>query len=346
MQDVLVISTSHSTSSKSRLCAPVIVNSVHRSGWSAATFDVRDLPPIWITSEKLTTAPQVYRDLNAEITAAKGVVFLTPVYCYGGSSALKCLVELNCDALHRKPIAFVSAAGTLRSHLAVGSSMLELIYETEAFCFPKTVQVTGDDFDSNGRPRQGIVDRIEELAEEFVLFCRALQSLNNFAYEKDGCYLSQGQERMKLNHINILVTDLERSLRFYCDILGARYLRNLGPKKAVTDLYGNEFFLEEAEKVQVNPSWHIGFRTDRDGVYRFAKKLERFSVPLVKGNNPVDAVSDAEDGFRTALYFQDPDGLLIEVYSPERQTLVDEGGFVSVATEGAPLVHQRDGAAV
>jgi catechol 2,3-dioxygenase-like lactoylglutathione lyase family enzyme len=130
---------------------------------------------------------------------------------------------------------------------------------------------------------------------------------------------------MKLNHINILVTDLDRSIRFYSDVFGARYLRNLGPRKVITDLCGYEFFIEEVSSVKVNTGWHIGFRTDRNGVHELAKRLGILSIPLVKGNNPEASVFEAEDGFRTALYFEDPDGLLIEVYSPERQTLIDEG---------------------
>jgi catechol 2,3-dioxygenase-like lactoylglutathione lyase family enzyme len=125
-------------------------------------------------------------------------------------------------------------------------------------------------------------------------------------------------------HLNILTRDWRTSLAFYSRVFGARYLFHLGPRKVVTEINGFEFFLEEVEDFVVNPFFHFGFRTTTDGVYAFARRLEQLGVPMVKGNNPEPGPMTGPDGTRVALYLEDPDGWLIEVYSPEQLVLDSE----------------------
>lgn len=122
-------------------------------------------------------------------------------------------------------------------------------------------------------------------------------------------------------HLNILTRDLKRSLAFYSRVFGAEYRFNLGPTKIVTEIDGFELFLEEVEDLAVNPSFHFGFRTTTEGVHAFARRLEELGVPMVKGNNPEPGPMTGPDGTRVALYLEDPDGWLIEVYSPEKLVL-------------------------
>ena len=128
-------------------------------------------------------------------------------------------------------------------------------------------------------------------------------------------------EPFHVGHLNLLTRDWRKSLDFYERVFGARYMFHLGPKKVVTDLNGFEFFLEESDDFTVQQHLHIGFRTTSDGVYAFAEHLERLGVPMVQGNNPGPGPAVGPDGVRVALYLEDPDGWLLEVYSPEQQTL-------------------------
>lgn len=122
-------------------------------------------------------------------------------------------------------------------------------------------------------------------------------------------------------HINILSHDWRASLAFYSRVFGARYQFHLGSNKVVTDINGFEFFIEEVDDFVVNPFFHFGIRTTTEGVYAFAERLGQMGIPMVKGNNPEPGPLVGPDGVRVALYVEDPDGWLIEVYSPEKQVL-------------------------
>jgi catechol 2,3-dioxygenase-like lactoylglutathione lyase family enzyme len=124
-----------------------------------------------------------------------------------------------------------------------------------------------------------------------------------------------------VSHINILSHDWRASLAFYSRVFGARYRFHLGPRKVVTDIDGFELFIEEVDDFVVNPFFHFGLRTTTEGVYAFAERLDRLGVPMVKGNNPAPGPLVGPDQVRVALYLEDPDGWLIEVYSPEKQVL-------------------------
>jgi catechol 2,3-dioxygenase-like lactoylglutathione lyase family enzyme len=133
-----------------------------------------------------------------------------------------------------------------------------------------------------------------------------------------------GIEPFHLAHLNILCRDWRRSLDFYRRVFAARYLFHLGPTKVVTELRGFELFLEEVRQFTVNPLFHFGIRTTSEGVHAFARRLERLGVPMVRGNNPAPGPMTGPDGVRVALYLEDPDGWLIEVYSPEQRVLDSE----------------------
>jgi catechol 2,3-dioxygenase-like lactoylglutathione lyase family enzyme len=120
---------------------------------------------------------------------------------------------------------------------------------------------------------------------------------------------------VEFKHLNILTRDLERAFKFYTEVMGFKYVMNLGPDKIVLDAGGFDFFLERAEEIHQNPKFHFGLRAELNDLLAFAERLEKHSVPLTKGNNPAPIVYTAPDGKRTALYFQDPDGWEIEVYT-------------------------------
>ena len=122
-------------------------------------------------------------------------------------------------------------------------------------------------------------------------------------------------------HLNLACRDWRRSLDFYARVLGARYLFHLGPTKVVTDVAGFELFLEQVPDPAVDPRFHFGLRTTAAGVHAFADRLARLGVPMVRGNNPAPGPMTGPDGVRVALYFEDPDGWLVEVYSPEQRVL-------------------------
>ncbi len=174
MPDFLIISHSASKSSYSRTVAPVILKFLKDAKRTAEVIDIRDLPPVWINADGLDAMPSQYADLNKKIERALGIIFLGPIYCYSASSIMKFTSEIFNKALTKKPVAFVVAAGTLRSHLALGNLVMSMVFEQETFCFPRHVILTHDDFDEDFNLFQDITKRLHNLVEDFVLFTEAI----------------------------------------------------------------------------------------------------------------------------------------------------------------------------
>ena len=120
---------------------------------------------------------------------------------------------------------------------------------------------------------------------------------------------------LAVKHLNILPPDLPRAQRFYTEVMGFKYVVNLGPDKVVLDAGGFDFFLERSNEVHLNPKFHFGLKANLDDLLAFAEKLRLLGIPLTKGNNPEPTVYTMPGTERTAMYFQDPDGWEIEVYT-------------------------------
>lgn len=126
-------------------------------------------------------------------------------------------------------------------------------------------------------------------------------------------------------------SNLSRSLDFYEQNFGARLLYNLGPKKIVTEINGFEFFIEETDVVSYPAGFHFGIRATAEKVAQLYQTLSGKGVTFVNGNNHVPGLQTGVDGVRTAFYLEDPDGLLIEVYSPELALIEQSAALLASA---------------
>jgi metallothiol transferase len=108
-----------------------------------------------------------------------------------------------------------------------------------------------------------------------------------------------------LNHLNLNVKDLERSRRFYCEVLGIR-LQWEDEAMLFLRCGDADLSISQREPVQVE-SIHFGFRLERPAeVDAWADHFRRHGVTIDRG--PFD-----RDGGRT-LYARDPDGYMLELY--------------------------------
>jgi catechol 2,3-dioxygenase-like lactoylglutathione lyase family enzyme len=144
-----------------------------------------------------------------------------------------------------------------------------------------------------------------------------------------------------IDHVNIVVSDLSRSLRFYCDVLGFRQTKDVWLEgewiERIVGLSGvkaRAVFIEApAGDPRIELLWyerpqgaagpdnskantlglrHIAFRVD--DIQAMAARLRAAGVTLL--SDPVQVpggVVQFDTGRKTLLYFLDPDGVLLEL---------------------------------
>ncbi len=146
--------------------------------------------------------------------------------------------------------------------------------------------------------------------------------------------------RVKIGHVHLKVADIDRSLRFYRDVLGFE----------ITQQYGRSaVFLAAGEYHH-----HIGLNTwesaggsapppSSTGLYHFAilypnrRELAKAVGRLLAAGIPLQGASD--HGVSEAVYAQDPDGNGVELYCdrPPEQWPRNERGELNMFTRPLDL---------
>lgn len=120
--------------------------------------------------------------------------------------------------------------------------------------------------------------------------------------------------KTRIGHIHLTVSDLNKSLRFYRDILGFEVMQE----------WNGAVFLSAG-----GYHHHIGLNTwskkrakkperGQIGLYHFAilypnrKELARVLLRIINSGYPIDGASD--HGVSEAIYLRDPDGNGVELY--------------------------------
>lgn len=138
-----------------------------------------------------------------------------------------------------------------------------------------------------------------------------------------------------IGHVHLTVSDLERSLVFYTDVLGF----------TISSRYGNSAVFLSAGGYH----HHIGLNTwagigaprpapGTTGLYHFAillpsrKDLALAVQRIIAAGYPITGASD--HGVSEALYLEDPDGIGVELYAdrPKETWLVNDAGEVEMVT--------------
>ena len=144
-----------------------------------------------------------------------------------------------------------------------------------------------------------------------------------------------------VDHINIVVADLDRSVKFYTGLLGFQIIRKahlhgawidkiVGLENVSADVVyviapagepriellqynspvGNS--VEENSRANTTGLRHIAFRVD--DIHALAAKLKQAGVKLYSEPVTVPAAAVKHDaGQKTLLYFTDPDGVILEL---------------------------------
>jgi len=127
--------------------------------------------------------------------------------------------------------------------------------------------------------------------------------------------------RVRIGHVHLKVADLDRALRFYCDVLGFELIQRMGRSAAFISAggYHHHIGLNTWESEGGSPPprgttglYHLAILyPDRRTLADALRRLHTAGIPL-------DGAAD--HGVSEALYLRDPDGNGVELYRDRPKT--------------------------
>ena len=144
----------------------------------------------------------------------------------------------------------------------------------------------------------------------------------------------------RIGHVHLKVADLERSLRFYRDLLGFELQQYYGESAAFISAGGyhhhiglNTWYSKEGKPPhpQATGLFHTAI------LYPTREDLAQILKRLVEAGYPLTGASD--HGVSEALYLDDPDGNGVELYwdKPREEWPTDVKGNLKMVTEPLDL---------
>lgn len=139
-----------------------------------------------------------------------------------------------------------------------------------------------------------------------------------------------------VGHIHLTVSDLDRSLTFYRDLLGFEVSARYGDSAVFLSAGGYHHHIGlntwSGKDATAPPHGHTGMY---HVAFLYPSRLELAKVlkQLIDANYPLDGAAD--HGVSVALYLRDPDGNGVELYvdRPRAEWKVANDGMVEMVTE-------------
>lgn len=143
-----------------------------------------------------------------------------------------------------------------------------------------------------------------------------------------------------IGHVHLKVADLQRSMRFYCDLLGFELTTMYGSQAAFVSAGGYHHHIGlntwHSEGLPPAPANSVGLYHTAI-VYPTRKDLAQILKRLLQAGYPLTGASD--HGVSEALYLNDPDGNGVELYwdRPREQWQYNADGTVVMVTNRLDL---------
>ena len=152
----------------------------------------------------------------------------------------------------------------------------------------------------------------------------------------------------RIGHVHLKVSDLDRSLAFYCDLLGFELVTTYGDQAAFISAGGyhhhiglNTWHSKGAGPAPINSAglYHVAI------LYPTRKDLASIYRRVSDANYPFTGASD--HGVSEALYLNDPDGNGVELYwdRPKNAWPKKQDGSIEMFTKPLnlqELLHELD----
>lgn len=144
----------------------------------------------------------------------------------------------------------------------------------------------------------------------------------------------------RIGHVHLKVSDIDRSLTFYLDLLGFELMQRYGSQAVFLSAGGyhhhiglNTWHSKGAGPAPINTAglYHTAI------LYPTRKDLAIILKRLMDANYPLTGASD--HGVSEAIYLNDPDGNGVELYwdKPKEQWPVDAEGNLMMVSERLDL---------
>lgn len=140
----------------------------------------------------------------------------------------------------------------------------------------------------------------------------------------------------KVGHIHLTVSDLDRSVNFYRDLLGFEISSRYGYSAVFLSAGGYHHHIGlntwAGKGASSAPQGHTGMY---HVAFLYPSRLELAKVlkKLIDANYPIDG--SADHGVSEAIYLRDPDGNGVELYvdRPRGEWEIEKDGMIKMVTE-------------
>ncbi|MBD3615207.1 MAG: VOC family protein [Gracilimonas sp.] len=143
-------------------------------------------------------------------------------------------------------------------------------------------------------------------------------------------------DQTQIGHVHLKVADLQRSLDFYCELLGFELITTYGDQAAFISAGGYHHHIGlntwQSKGVPPAPKQSVGlFHTAI--LYPSRKELAKILKRLMDKKYPISGASD--HGVSEAIYLDDPDENGVELYRdrPKNEWPRNEDGSINMFTK-------------